>query len=128
MAEVLNFASWPFKRDGGAISFRVAGNPDTAVGVKYFLYLNDAAAADSVEVRAESEVYELDPKDLTGKVNKLGFVIVARPIVQANRDLSFWVEAMQTGSDTQTHPYLVTLAKDKDRVTVSDGVKLEVAP
>jgi hypothetical protein len=123
---ILNWQQWQFDRASGPIEFRITTNPDTSAGVKFFWYLDDEDNASETAIRVANEPYSLELEKITGSVNKLGFVIVARPRVPANRSLFVSIEARQNRDQVarfrQEYPH--TLDAGSSGMQLSDGVTI----
>lgn len=125
---ILNWTEWHFDGTRGPIEFRVTTNPGTSAGVKFFWYPDDAGKASETAIRRANEPYQFDPTKISGTVNKLGFVIVARPRVPTNRSLFVSIEARQNGDQVahfrQEYPH--TLDAASSGMQLSDGVTLDL--
>jgi hypothetical protein len=123
---ILNWTEWQFDDAGGPIEFRITTNPDTSAGVKFFWYPDDQDNASEQTIRAANEPYQLDLTKITGSMNRLGFVIVARPRVPANRSLFVSIEARQNGDQVarfrQEYPH--TLDASSSGMQLSDGLTI----
>jgi hypothetical protein len=118
MSDVLNMANWEFAKTDGPVEFRCFGNPDTAVGIKFFWYRDDPALAAQVEYHDENDPFVIDKG---GACNQLRFILIGKPLFTAAA-LDAWIEARQGATIKQTFAYPYTLASGETRYRVDDGV------
>jgi hypothetical protein len=121
---VLNWAEWQFDRRAGPITFRVIGNAETAVAIKFFFYGNGSDATEEA-IRDEYEPYVINPEDLNSS-KRLGFIFIARPVLPQGKDLYAWIEARQSGIQDKQQAYRYTLESSENFFKMSDGVTVAI--
>jgi hypothetical protein len=126
MAPKLSWGEWSFRKGGGPIEFRVAGDPETAVAAKFFFFLDDAKAATEEVVRKEFEPFVLEPAKVKGSVNRVGFIFLATPVVAGSKRLFAWIEARQKNGEDHRQEYEYLLKASQVDLTMTDGVTLKL--
>lgn len=129
MGTPLNWREVKVRPDGGPLVVQVTGNADTEVATRYFWLRNVQDTAEQTWDKSDGKPLAIEPAAINGKLNRLGFVFNAAPLVAKERGLVATVRVTQgAGLPLVQEDYFLEPDATTGFAQYGDGLALVVQP
>lgn len=127
MATPLNWREVKVLAKGGPVVVQLTGNADTEVATRYFWLRDLQDTAEQTWDKKDGEPLAIEPVAISGKLNRLGFVFNAAPLVSTERNLVVSVRVLQgSGQPLVLEDYFLEREAGADYSQYGDGITLVV--